>query len=422
MTSINAVHQKYPNEVAPGPYIKISPQNEPPIVYPTAVDPNALADAIPNWQDQDALNLKPKAQTIVKEVFQYQMGGIHEDDQVQKQNYTPVASPVGFAYADAPSHQPDHKAIAPFKYWSRALDSYVQLMTMVDKSIGNFMESISEEVRNNTIFVFTSDHGEYGSSHGLQGKGGTVYDEGIRVPLIVRDSRPNSYATDTEAVRTQLTSSVDLLPMIVTMGNGGSRAWMTGNEYQQLYDSRCRLLDILGNTGAPGKSYALHSTDEFVPDIYNFNGAPLHVIGLIQPTPDGGKTKLGVYTDWIVYSASPDHATVINPLTLVNPPPRSLEFYDQTQFVAGTQEPLEKVSTPDSEQARNANARLFDTLLSTELQKPLPTATLVAAQKLAYTQLIEYMEVVNAIANGQSTDTTADPEEPERRVARAWAF
>jgi len=53
-------------------------------------------------------------------------------------------------------------------------------------SLWTQMESISEEVRQNTIFIFTSDHGEYGSSHGLQGKGGTVYDEGIRVPLIVR--------------------------------------------------------------------------------------------------------------------------------------------------------------------------------------------------------------------------------------------
>ena len=39
----------------------------------------------------------------------------------------------------------------------------------------------------NTVVVFTSDHGEYGGSHGLRGKGAGVYEEGIRVPLIVTD-------------------------------------------------------------------------------------------------------------------------------------------------------------------------------------------------------------------------------------------
>ena len=39
----------------------------------------------------------------------------------------------------------------------------------------------------NTVVVFTSDHGEYGGSHGLRGKGAGVYEEAIRVPLIVTD-------------------------------------------------------------------------------------------------------------------------------------------------------------------------------------------------------------------------------------------
>ena len=37
--------------------------------------------------------------------------------------------------------------------------------------------------------MFTSDHGEYGGSHGLRGKGGGVYEEGIQMPLLVKDPR-----------------------------------------------------------------------------------------------------------------------------------------------------------------------------------------------------------------------------------------
>ena len=43
--------------------------------------------------------------------------------------------------------------------------------------------------RRTRSIVFTSDHGEYGASHGLRGKGAGVYEEGIRVPLIVKDPR-----------------------------------------------------------------------------------------------------------------------------------------------------------------------------------------------------------------------------------------
>jgi hypothetical protein len=41
------------------------------------------------------------------------------------------------------------------------------------------------------------------------------------------------------------------------------------------------LLPILSNPAAAGRTYALHSTDEVIPDSFNYLDAPLHVIGLI---------------------------------------------------------------------------------------------------------------------------------------------
>ena len=149
---------------------------------------------------------------------------------------------------------------------------------MVDQAIGVFMDNIPQEVKKSTVFVFTSDHGEYGSSHGLHGKGATVYGEGIRVPLVVHD--PTGYFTKfTDEPRNQLTSSVDLLPMIVSMGYGGDTGWMASGVYQQLYGKRCNLLTILGSPVAIGRDYALHSTDEFIAKYFNYLHAPLHVIG-----------------------------------------------------------------------------------------------------------------------------------------------
>lgn len=400
------IKKKYPQEAnAPGPYVEIPVQAEPPSRYPTDIDL-----AIPNFQEQHELNTKPPTQSLVKEVFQYQMGGIYEPD--EKSGYTRVPLPQDFHYALAMAHQPDHKAIAPATYWSKALDSYLQVMTMVDRSIGNFMRSLSEDVRQNSIFIFTSDHGEYGSSHGLQGKGGTVYEEGIRVPLVVRDSG-NRFTTQVDQTRNQLTSSVDLLRMIVTMGNGGPGWWMDDADNKQLYGNRCDLLSILHNAGAPGRTNALTTTDEFIPDKYNYNNSNLHVIGLITTDPNGNnKQKLGVYTTW--RKDSPEYATVIRPSPANS---TNTEFYDASQ------EPNEKVSTPTSSGAQTALNNLFGGsqwgLLFSEVQAPLPEQYR-AAQTKAYQELLHYMDLVNHLANQQTAQDTS--EEVKRRAAHVWAF
>jgi len=290
-------------------------------------------------------------------------------------------------------------------------------MGQLDEAIGNFMKSLTPEAKQNAIFIFTSDHGEYASSHGLQGKGGTVYEEGIRIPLIVRDTR-NVITKNPEQVRPQLTSSVDLLRMIVTMGCGGT-GWMTGNaNYNQLYGSRCDLLSILGNPNAAGRMYALHSTDEFIPEENNFNKANLHVIGLIQTLANGSnKTKLGVYTKWKKEVESPKQATVITTLTTGD-----TEFYDVNQ-------PNEMLSTPTSAGAQTALQKLFGGggqlgLLYSELQAPLPTQALQDAQTRAYHELMKYMDEVNALASGKSlpSGNGLGEEELQARAARVWVL
>ena len=84
----------------------------------------------------------------------------------------------------------------------------------------------------NTVVVFTSDHGEYGASHGLRGKGAGVYEEAIRVPLIVKDLRGQLNAAPAIA-RTGLTSSVDVAPLLLTIATG-SNAWRKDSRYAHL--------------------------------------------------------------------------------------------------------------------------------------------------------------------------------------------
>ena len=59
---------------------------------------------------------------------------------------------------------------APYTDWQRSLDSYTQIMTVVDGVIGQVMGAFSElpmSVQQNTVIVFMSDHGEYAGAHGF---------------------------------------------------------------------------------------------------------------------------------------------------------------------------------------------------------------------------------------------------------------
>jgi arylsulfatase A-like enzyme len=73
--------------------------------------------------------------------------------------------------------------------WLPFLDLYLKLLGEVDGHIGAVLNTLASrpDVAANTVVLFTSDHGEYGASHGMRGKGGGAYEEAIRVPLIVRD-------------------------------------------------------------------------------------------------------------------------------------------------------------------------------------------------------------------------------------------
>ncbi len=101
--------------------------------------------------------------------------------------------------------------------WTPFFDLYVKLQRTVDAHVGQVLRTLESrpEVAANTVVVFTSDHGEYGASHGLRGKGGGAYEEAIRVPLIVKDPRGVLTAA-TGRPRTQLTSSVDVAPLLLS--------------------------------------------------------------------------------------------------------------------------------------------------------------------------------------------------------------
>lgn len=89
-------------------------------------------------------------------------------------------------------------------------------VTFLDAMLGRVLDTLDElELWNNTIIVFTSDHGMHVGEKGMWEKY-TLYEETTRVPLIIADPRfPQHWGTH----HSQVVEVLDIVPTIVDLLN-----------------------------------------------------------------------------------------------------------------------------------------------------------------------------------------------------------
>ena len=64
------------------------------------------------------------------------------------------------------------------------MDRYDSEIALVDRSVGRLVTALSQ-LEQPTIFMLTADHGEEFKEHGGNYHGSSLYDEQVRVPLII---------------------------------------------------------------------------------------------------------------------------------------------------------------------------------------------------------------------------------------------
>jgi arylsulfatase A-like enzyme len=260
------------------------------------------------------------------------------------------------------------------RWWTQMMDTYLLLQSYVDMQIGNVLAALASrpQVAENTVILFTSDHGEYGGSHGMRGKGASAYEEAIRVPLYVYDPR-GLLTSAPGTVRTQLTSSADIAALMLTIA-AESDGWRAEPEYAHLA-SRLDLASICREAAAPGREWIVHATDEDVTEFASepyASGAPRHVVALRSSAG-----KLALYSNW-------------RPGTIeIEQPGHESELYDYDS---------EEGSLELSSQLRAGSAleeQLWATLegqaIPHELRAPLP-ARLRAAHRAGLAGYLAYEE------------------------------
>ena len=117
-------------------------------------------------------------------------------------NYSNSLDPYGDSWSN------EHKTKKKIAEWMRV---YYAMTTNLDWNFGRLISSIEDAgIIDNTIIIFTSDHGEMFGAHGRMKKN-IFYEESIRVPFLIqwRDKLSSGLKLDT------LLSTVDIMPTIL---------------------------------------------------------------------------------------------------------------------------------------------------------------------------------------------------------------
>jgi choline-sulfatase len=97
---------------------------------------------------------------------------------------------------------------------AEATACYYASVSLIDAQVGRLLEALDETGQaENTVVVYTTDHGDQMGAHGLLMKGPPPYEETYRIPLIVRWPGVVGPGTSSDA----LVNSMDLAPTIVEM-------------------------------------------------------------------------------------------------------------------------------------------------------------------------------------------------------------
>jgi choline-sulfatase len=90
--------------------------------------------------------------------------------------------------------------------------AYLGAVSYVDHLLGTILAALIEtDQLDDTLLIYTSDHGEMLGSHGLWSKGAVFYEELVNVPLLVKPPGGASGAHETR----HLVSHLDLLPTVL---------------------------------------------------------------------------------------------------------------------------------------------------------------------------------------------------------------
>jgi len=143
-------------------------------------------------------------------------------------------------------HNPNNLVDMPDLELRQMRACYYGMMNEVDDAVGQIVAHLKATGEyDNTLIIFTCDHGEMGGDHYTWGKE-LYFDQSFYIPLLIRDPRPQARLAHGQQVAA-ITESVDLMPTMLD--------WL-GSTVPAQCDGRSLLPFLEGRTPAKWRSEA----------------------------------------------------------------------------------------------------------------------------------------------------------------------
>ncbi len=159
--------------------------------------------------------IKPHWPLVAPAPYHNMYGPEHVIPVVQSEAEREDAHPVFQAFMDIPYSETYARA----EVRETVIPTYMGLVKQVDDHFGRILQTLRDTDQwDNTLVIFTSDHGDYLGDHFL-GEKDLFHDPSARVPFIVVDPSPEADATR-GTVDQRFVELIDLLPTFVAFVGG----------------------------------------------------------------------------------------------------------------------------------------------------------------------------------------------------------
>lgn len=126
-----------------------------------------------------------------------------------------------------------HSHVHKHKNAAQQIATYYGRISMMDHYIGKTLDKLEElGLAEDTLVVFTTDHGDFFGQHGLRGKGAFHYEDMIKIPFIARMPGSAKAGTRTDAMLTL----VDLAPTFLDVAGIDVPRCMTGKSQRAVFE------------------------------------------------------------------------------------------------------------------------------------------------------------------------------------------
>ena len=185
----------------------------------------------------------------------------------------PIVEPEGLEKANKPFrqafHQENNDLLIHYSASKimRMKRNYYGMISLIDHEIGRLLDFLTEnEMRDNTLIIFTSDHGDYQGDHHMITKSPAMYDCLTRVPLIF--SWPGKIRSD--VTTDALISNVDIMPTVLSLLGLEVPDQVQGISYHDFLTARKPghgpRQFVYSEYGIPGKPFSRDKLEDLLPD------------------------------------------------------------------------------------------------------------------------------------------------------------